>query len=62
MSDTADFFRRRLDQMIDLGHPLAVLSLRMPFQELEAIVVCLLSLEPCSHDGPNHFSALWSGQ
>jgi hypothetical protein len=36
--------------------------LRMPFQELEAIVVCLLSLEPCSHDGLNHFSVLWSCQ
>jgi hypothetical protein len=25
-SDTADFFRSRLDQMIDLGHSLAVLE------------------------------------
>ena len=33
---TADFFRNRLDQMIDLRHPLAVLSNRMPWQELEA--------------------------
>ena len=38
MSDTADFFRSRLDQMIDLRHPLAVLSTRMPWQELEASV------------------------
>jgi len=38
MSDTADFFRSRLDQMIDLRHPLAVLSSRMPWQELEASV------------------------
>ena len=29
MSDTADFFRSRLDQMIDLRHPLAVLSSRL---------------------------------
>ena len=33
---TEDFFRARLDQMIDLRHPLAVLSSRMPWQELEA--------------------------
>jgi hypothetical protein len=36
MSITADFFRNRLDQMIDLRHPLAVLSNRMPWQESEA--------------------------
>ena len=27
---TADFFRARLDTMIDLRHPLAVLGTRMP--------------------------------
>ncbi|PUE49823.1 hypothetical protein B9Z45_15505 [Limnohabitans sp. 2KL-17] len=31
-----DFFRNRLDQMIDLCHPLAVLANRMPWQEIEA--------------------------
>ncbi len=31
-----DFFRNRLDQMIDLRHPLAVLANRMPWQEIEA--------------------------
>ncbi len=36
MSDTADFFRGRIDQMIDLRHPLAVLGSRMPWQEIEA--------------------------
>ena len=35
---TDDFFRSRIDQMIDLRHPLAVLSSRMPWQELEARV------------------------
>jgi IS5 family transposase len=35
-SITADFFRNRLDQMIDLRHPLAVLANRMPWQEIEA--------------------------
>ena len=36
MSDTADFFCGRIDQMIDLRHPLAVLGARMPWQEIEA--------------------------
>lgn len=33
---TADFFRARLDQMIDLKHPLAVLASRMPWDQIEA--------------------------
>lgn len=36
-----DFFRARLDQMIDLKHPLAVLATRLPWSELET------SLAPC---------------
>jgi len=32
---TDDFFRARLDQMIDLTHPLAVLATRMPWPEIE---------------------------
>lgn len=32
---TEDFFRARLDQMIDLRHPLAVLANRMPWAQLE---------------------------
>lgn len=32
---TDDFFRSRLDQMIDLRHPLAVLSQKMPWDGLE---------------------------
>ena len=36
MNQTEDFFRSRLDQMIDLRHPLAVLSSHMPWQEIEA--------------------------
>jgi IS5 family transposase len=31
-----DFFRSRLDQMIDLRHPLAVLANRMPWGQIEA--------------------------
>jgi len=33
---TDGFFRNRLDPMIDLHHPLAVLANRMPWQEIEA--------------------------
>lgn len=43
MSDTADFFRSRLDQMIDLRHPLVVLACRMPWQELEASIAHLFA-------------------
>lgn len=38
---TDDFFRARIDQMIDLGHPLAVLAERLPWAELQA------ALAPC---------------
>ncbi|MFN9503897.1 MAG: IS5/IS1182 family transposase, partial [Rubrivivax sp.] len=38
MTEAADFFRSRLDQMIDLRHPLAVLASRMPWQEIEASI------------------------
>ena len=33
--NTTDFFRARLDQMIDLRHPLAVLARRMPWARIE---------------------------
>lgn len=39
---TDDFFRSRIDQMIDLQHPLAVLASRLPWQVLEAQVAHLL--------------------
>ena len=35
---TPDFFRSRLDQMIDLRHPLAVLATRLPWTSIEAAV------------------------
>jgi hypothetical protein len=35
---TDDFFRSRLDQMIELRHPLAVLASRLPWQEIEASI------------------------
>jgi anti-sigma factor RsiW len=33
---TDDFFRARLDSMIDMRHPLVVLATRMPWAEIEA--------------------------
>lgn len=33
---TPDFFRARLDLMIDLNHPLAILATRLPWAEIEA--------------------------
>lgn len=40
---TEDFFRSRIDHMIDLRHPLAVLASRMPWQQIEASVAQLFS-------------------
>ena len=36
MGETRDFFRGRLDSMIDLQHPLAVLGTRLPWTQIEA--------------------------
>jgi transposase, IS5 family len=35
MTDTADFFRARLDEMVDRNHPLVVLSKRLPWSAIE---------------------------
>lgn len=40
---TEDFFRVRLDHMIDLRHALEVLASRMPWQQIEALVAHLFS-------------------
>ena len=40
---TDDFFRARLDQMIDLRHPLAVLAGRMPWAQIEAALAPALA-------------------
>ena len=36
MRETLDFFRARLDSVIDLAHPLAVLGTRLPWAHIEA--------------------------
>jgi IS5 family transposase len=43
MSITANFFRYRLDQTIDLSHPLGVMANRMPLQEIEASLAHLFA-------------------
>ncbi len=40
---TDDFFRARLETMIDLRHPLAVLATRMPWAQIEASLAPLLA-------------------
>ena len=40
---TDDFFRARLDQMIDMRHPLAVLATRMPWPQIEASLAPLFA-------------------
>ena len=40
---TPDFFRSRLDQMIDMRHPLAVLANRLPWTDIEASLAPLLA-------------------
>ena len=40
---TPDFFRSRLDAMIDLKHPLAVLATRLPWAAIEAALAVKLS-------------------
>ena len=41
---TPDFFRARLDAMIDLRHPLAVLATRMPWAEIESALAMIAVL------------------
>jgi len=46
---TPDFFRSRLDAMIDLRHPLAVLANRMPWKSIEATLTPMF--EGCAREG-----------
>jgi len=48
---TPDFFRSRLDGMIDLRHPLAVLASRMPWNSIEAALAPVLARK--AKDGRN---------
>lgn len=43
---TDDFFRARLDQMIDLRHPLAVLAQRLPWTQIEGALAPAFARRP----------------
>ena len=45
MRGSDDFFHSRIDQMIDLRHPLAVLASHRPWQEIEASLAQQLARE-----------------
>jgi hypothetical protein len=45
MRGSDDFFHSRIDQMIDLRHPLAVPASHMPWQEIEASLAKQLARE-----------------
>ena len=49
MGETLDFFRSRLDSMIDLQHPLAVLGTRLPWAQIEAELAPIW--QRCSREG-----------
>ena len=51
---TDDFFRARLDAMIDLKHPLAVLSTRLPWAAIEA------GSMPFSVESDIHITPVWA--
>lgn len=57
---TDDFFRARLDTMIDARHPLAVLAKRMPWADIEAALAPLLAHKDragCSIEGADLFGS-----
>ncbi len=43
---TPDFFRARLDAMIDMNHPLVILAKRLPWSEIEAVLGPYFSRQP----------------
>jgi transposase, IS5 family len=57
-AQTPDFFRARLDAMIDLRHPLAVLATRLPWAALAATLSPLLQKAAREHEIPDHVDLL----
>ena len=53
-----DFFRARLDAMIDLRHPLAVLATRLPWKVIEASLAPLLAKAAREHSVPSGIDLL----
>ena len=50
MGETLDFFRGRLDSMIDLQHPLAVLGTRLPWAQIEAALTPIKAIKPAEFE------------
>ena len=46
--ETADFFRARIDAMINLNDPLAVLATRLPWDQIEASVAAKFERQECA--------------
>jgi transposase, IS5 family len=57
-AQTPDFFRARLDAMIDLRHPLAALATRLPWAALAATLSPLLAKATREHDVPDRVDLL----
>jgi transposase, IS5 family len=53
-AQTPDFFRARLDAMIDLRHPLAVLATRLPWAALATALSPMLQRATREHETPDH--------
>jgi transposase, IS5 family len=58
IAQTPDFFRARLDAMIDLRHPLAVLATRLPWAALATTLSPMLAKATREHEIPNHVDLL----
>ena len=54
---TPDFFRSRLDAMVDPRHPLAVLAGRLDWEQIEARIapLCALGERTRTQEGPDLF-------
>ena len=59
MRGSDDFFHSRIDQMIDLRHPLAVLASHMPWQEIEASLAKQLAREVKKGRSIQEIASFW---
>jgi transposase, IS5 family len=57
-AQTPDFFRARLDAMIDLRHPLAVLATRLPWAALATALSPMLDKTMREYETPDHVDLL----
>ena len=60
MTATADFFRARLDEMVDLKHPLVMLSKRLPWGAIEQALAPRFARKP--RPGEKISAEMGSGQ